>query len=64
MANNAVTILPPTHFYGDSAVDTLTSTTFYREILARMRKDANVNTDKKKINFLVEHLRGDAYDWY
>ena len=64
MANNGITILPPAHFYGDSAVDTLTSTTFYREVLARMRKDATVNNDKKKINFIVEHLRSDAYDWY
>ena len=64
MANNAVTILPPTHFYGDAAVDTLTPTTFYREILARMRKDQTIVTDARKIAFVVEHLRGDAYDWY
>ena len=61
---NKVTILPPTFFHGDQAVDTLSPTTFYREIRARMLKDTEINTDRKKIAFVVEHLRDDAWDWW
>ena len=59
-----VTILPPTFFHGDPAIDTLTATTFYREIKARMVKEETINTDAKRIAYVVEHLRDDAWDWW